>query len=367
LARGLAKLGVQVTALATNARQEGIVDVPRERVEEGVRIITEPVLFGGRVAWASRYGISPRLWLRIASHVGKADIVHLNGFWGAAPLAAAAACRVHGKPYVVSTRGNLQEDAIRDKRTKKAIALTLGNRRLIKGAGSIHYTTNLERRWSPEWAKNCRSFIAPNPMEIRPLANGTQLSRKYGIAEGAVLLGFFGRIHRRKGFDVLIPALADAVSKNKDLKLIVAGHDEGYGAELAGLVRRYEIEESVVMAGELRGDELDEAFSGVDILVLPAHGENFGNVVAEAAIQGTPCLVSDRLGLKDWVEESDAGLVLELDVVAWAEALSSLSRDEIARRWRPDRLARHARESFSIDTVARKMLEHYERIVLEHR
>jgi glycosyltransferase involved in cell wall biosynthesis len=44
-----------------------------------------------------------------------------------------------------------------------------------------------------------------------------------------------------------------------------------------------------------------------DLLVLPSHDENFGNVVIESLSQGTPVLLSPFVGLHDYVEKNNFG------------------------------------------------------------
>lgn len=359
LARGLRSIGHNVEVLTTNVSQKGRMDVRRRSVEEGVEIDRYDVVGRGKSTVCNRYGFSPSLWVEIAKRVGDNEIVHMSGFWGTIQAVTALSCSMRRVPYVVSTRGGLQEDAIRDKRLKKEIALRLGTRRILREAGAIHYTTELERRMSPEWAQKYPSFIVPNPMEIRPKADGADLRERLRIRGGDVVLGAFGRIHKRKGFDVLIPALNRVVRGGKSVVLVVAGPDEGYRDKLEKAVRNRYLEKRVKIMGELRGKELDEAYETVDMLVLPAHGENFGNVVAEAAIQGTPAMVSDHLGLMDWVKEKEAGVVIPLDPDSWAQEIQKLERGRIQELWPSERISKIAIDSFSMESVAESMAANY--------
>lgn len=367
LAWGLAGLGVEVTVLATNAKQKGIVDVPAERVEEGVRILTAPVLGGGRWDKANRHGLSPSYWKMIAANIRNADLVHLNGFWGPSPAVTGASCKLFNKPYVLSTRGNLEDRSLSVKTMKKELALKLGVKRLLRGASALHFTTEMERDLSPDWAKRINAIVVPNPIEMPNRTSGHGLREKYGITDGALLLGIVGRLHERKGFDVLLPALAK-VAATRDIILLAVGPDEaGYKGELERTISRDGLTGRVIFSSELSGEDLISAYAGMDLLVSPSYGESFGNVIVEATAQGTPCFVSDQVGLKDWVAENDIGLVLPLEPTAWAAALDGLNREDLPRRWDPSRISRLARESFSIEAVAKQMLAHYERILSEQR
>jgi glycosyltransferase involved in cell wall biosynthesis len=364
LARGLASMGVDVNVLTTNARQVGIVDIPRIRREEGVRIVTSPIAAGGISRFANRQGISSGLWKSIINETVTADIVQIEGFWGPTPLVAGEVCQLYNKPYVVSTRGTLEIRSLNEKAWKKRIALKCGAMKFLNRASALHYTTIMEKSLSPEWAKSFKSFVIPNSIEIFSRTDGKLLRENLEISDQTVLYGIFGRLHPRKGFDILLPAFGKKNATRNNRKLLVVGPDEnGYRRKLEKMVEEYQLEDCVVFAGELAGDSLRQAYSAVDIIALPSHGESFGNVIVEAAAYGKPCIISDKVGLKDWVENNDIGIVLQLNVNLWENAINDIGKKEIVRRWETKRLEKIAREGYSIESVARQMKEQYEQIV----
>lgn len=363
MARGLARAGIEVTVVTTNAKQIGIVDVKKVRIEEDVKIITAPVCGGGVSRFANRQGISPEMWKNTVIEASNTDIVHIDGFLGPSPIVSALASLYYKKPYLVSTRGTLEIRSLEEKAWKKKAALALGARRMLEKASALHYTTAMEKSLSPSWVREIDSFVIPNPVEIPERADSGGIRERFGIDARTLLIGTFGRLHPRKGFGVLLPAIAKAAA-HQDLKLLAVGPDEaGYGKELEQVLESEKLVDRVIFAEELSGNELASAYAAVDMLVLPSLGESFGNVVVESAAQGTPCLISDQVGLKDWVEENNVGRVLPLDVNAWADALTEIQKEEIPSRWDPFRLARLVKESFSIEAVAKQMMEQYEKIL----
>jgi glycosyltransferase involved in cell wall biosynthesis len=303
--------------------------------------------------------LSPGLWQVILEETPTADLIHINEFWGPTAVVAATACVLYGKPYIVSPRGRLETRSLEAKPWKKRVALSLGIRRLLRRAEVIHYTTEMERACSPDWVRSVQSVVVPNPIEVPSGELDLARAEQRGLREGPVLLGVFGRIHARKGFDILVPALAEAVQR-VDLRLLVVGPDEGgYRSEVLRLLERANLGDRVVFAGALGGESLAQAYASVDLLLLPSHGESFGNVLVEAAAQGTPCITSDQVGLLQWVRDHEVGVVLPLDVNTWAVAIEGLDRRAIHARWRPDRL-RQAAQVFSPRAVAAQMIAVYE-------
>jgi len=362
LIRGLARNGISVEVLTTNSRQHGIVDVPRLRYEEGVKITTFPVVKGGTNQFINRNGLAPLLWVELSKRISSNDIVHIDGFWGPTPLLAGAVCKLHGKPYVISTHGTLEQRSLKEKWVKKAVALQLGTRKLLMDSAKLHYTTKMEQDLSPSWARSF-SVVIPNASENRAKGTGAVFRNRINVPEDTILLGLFGRIHPRKGIGFMLDVLSD-VSKTANVRLVIVGPEEGEEIHIVKKrIAELNISEFVSMVGMLKGNELDDAYAGVDLLVLPSYGESFGNVVVEAAMQGTPSIVSDCVGVRYWIEQNNMGVVLPLQQRAWIEAISGVNRSEIGRRWHRDALKATANENFSIDAIAKQMIAVYEEAI----
>src|SRR5262249_6696193 len=50
-------------------------------------------------------------------------------------------------------------------------------------------------------------------------------------------------------------------------------------------------------------------YADADVLVLASTGESFGMVAAEAAAAGTPVVITDRVGVKDFFRDGEAIVV----------------------------------------------------------
>jgi glycosyltransferase involved in cell wall biosynthesis len=141
---------------------------------------------------------------------------------------------------------------------------------------------------------------------------------------GKRLILFLGRIHPKKGCDLLLQAFAAVRELAPEAHLVMAGPDGGewiptlktLGAELG-------ISSRVTWAGMLQGDQKWGAFYASDAFVLPSHQENFGIAVAEALACGLPALISDKVNIWREVEADGAGFVAP-DTVAGT--LANLTR-----------------------------------------
>jgi len=363
LARGLASQAIRVTVLTTNAKQHGIINLPRERFEEGVKIIMEKVLGKGKYPMANRFGIAPGLLKSMLQEIRKADLVHIDYFWSPVALIATWLCRIYKVLYLISPRGSLQEWGLSQKRFKKAIFLNIFGRTQFHGAADFLFTTNQERKEAPAWLINERGFIVSNSIDFAVKGDGERFREKYQPLKDTVLFGIVGRIHKKKGFDIIIPALSE-ISKNLKLKFFIIGNDEGgYKKVVDRMVQQYGVADRIVFTGILKGKELQDAYAGLDFLVLPSYSENFGNVVIESLGQGTPVFISDNVALKEWILQNEVGIVLPLDIKAWMQAIREICENGKKSEWSPERLAMLAKDSFSIEKVARLMIREYRKII----
>jgi glycosyltransferase involved in cell wall biosynthesis len=134
---------------------------------------------------------------------------------------------------------------------------------------------------------------------------------------------FMGRLHERKGLQLLIPAFADAVKTAPDARLLIAGPDEGMSSTLEAQVNQCNLAGRVIFTGMLTGDDRLAALAAADLFALPAVGEGFSMAVLEAMACGLPVLLTPGCNFPE-VVDAGAGLVVERQVPALRGALCTL-------------------------------------------
>ena len=119
-----------------------------------------------------------------------------------------------------------------------------------------------------------------------------------------------GRIHPKKGCDLVIQAFAAILASDSDWHLVIAGPDQvGWRAELVDLAKRHGISHRITWAGMIRENLKWGALRSAEAFFLPSHQENFGIVVAEALACRVPVLISDRVNIWREIQADGAGLV----------------------------------------------------------
>jgi len=129
---------------------------------------------------------------------------------------------------------------------------------------------------------------------------------KYPVLRGKNNLLFLGRLHPKKGCDMLIDAFSQVAREN--CSLILAGPDQvGWEKQLRAQAAAGKAE--IIFPGMLDGEMKSGAFAAADAFILPSHQENFGMSVAEALSFGLPVLISNRVNIWREIEADGAGLV----------------------------------------------------------
>lgn len=223
------------------------------------------------------------------------DLYHANALWMGSTHDTCRLARKKGKPYVLSPHGMLYPTALAVSSWKKKILLRLGFKKDIMMAACLHATCQQE-------AVYCRQFGYKGPIAVIPNAvvfpEGVELKdRIYRDEKGRRQIGFLGRLHPIKKVELVLYALdklRDGGIKINDLLSfqVMGRYDEGYEAWLKDEVSRLKLQECVEFVGSVEGKDKYERLSRLSALMVPSAQENFGMIVPEALICGTPVYAS---------------------------------------------------------------------------
>ena len=263
----------------------------------------------------TNYGYSPPLehWLR--RNFTRFDGVIVNGVWQYHGVVARRVL-AERKPYVVFAHGMLDPYFMRRyplKHIKKLVYWLAAEQQNLKRAQAVCFTSQEELRIAGEGFpfRDFRGVVIPYGT---PGPTGEPAALKAAFAErlpalaGKLYFLFLGRIHAKKGCDLLLEAFAQTAPK--EYSLVMAGPDEtGLRPELEAQAARLGIADRVHWPGMLTGDTKWGAFYGAEAFVLPSHQENFGIAVADALACGTIPLISDKVNIAEDVAGDGAALV----------------------------------------------------------
>ena len=198
---------------------------------------------------------------------------------------------------------------------------------------------------------------------FRPLSDDEAAStrRRWGLPErGPVVLGL-SRLVPRKGFDVLIDAVARLHADHRDVTLAIAGT----GRDEQRLRRRAErAGVGVHFLGRIPDDEMSALFGAADIFAMLCRDrwfgweqEGFGIVFLEAAAAGTPQVAGRSGGSHEAVVDGQTGRVVNdpSDVAEVAAVLGELLSDPETRSAMAVAGRRRVEEEFDLDVLAARL------------
>jgi glycosyltransferase involved in cell wall biosynthesis len=355
LAGSLVRAGLEIHVATTD--DNGPETLP---VQHGVPVVEAGVTYWFFARQSRFYTFSWPLGRWLARHVSSFDVVHIHALFSFPALPAAYWARRHGVPYVVRPLGTLNVWGMSNRRPwLKKLSFRLLERRVLKHAARVHYTTGQERLEADRLQIAAEAEVIPNPLSPDSLSVGVggRFRARYPQANGRRIILFLSRIDEKKGLELLLGAFVRVRQQAPNVLLVVAGEgEERLVGRLKFRARMLGIDSDVLWAGFLTGDDKRVALADADVFVLPSYSENFGIAVAEAMAAGVPVIVSDQVGIHQEISEAAAGLVVKCDVAPLAAALIRLLHDPDLRRSLSRNGRRLAQERYSLDDVTDKVL-----------
>jgi glycosyltransferase involved in cell wall biosynthesis len=153
----------------------------------------------------------------------------------------------------------------------RSLAMDL-KRRFPRAANKIHFIPN-----------GADHLLQPT----HELSSAPDILAKYNLVSRRYIVTV-GRLVPEKGFHDLIQAFKAA---DVGYKLVIVGDSEHRNSYSNGLLA--EASASIIFTGILRGNALQSILQGASLFVLPSYNEGLPIAALEAAVAGTPVLLSD--------------------------------------------------------------------------
>lgn len=295
------------------------------------------------------------LYAALARDLPAADVVHLHSLYLFHDWAAGRICRRAGVPYIVRPHGTLDPYIWRRHRARKRVMEWAFQDRVLRHAAAIHYTTEEEMRLATPHAQGAPGVVVPLGVQLSDydsLPSPDRFLARHPETRGKRIVLFLGRLHEKKGLDILAASFGRIARAFPDAHLVLAGPDDGIGTRLDGWLRDADIENRTTRTGMLEGEDKRAALAAASLFVLPSYSENFGIAVLEAMAAGLPVAISDQVNLWREVESGGAGLVSPCNADAFAGALERLLGDPAAARRMGEAGHVLAREKFTWPRIA---------------
>lgn len=171
-----------------------------------------------------------------------------------------------------------------------------------------------------------------NPNEPNFINVKNELEQKYNLKDKFVF-GFLGRIVDRKGINELFEVFCQMYQTNKNIILFLVGPFEISQIEDKSLIEKIDNHPGIINYGRVKQEEVPGFILAMNVFILPAWWEGFGNVLVQAAAMGIPVISTTGTGTIDAVSDGFNGILIPIkDKKKLREAMVMLYNEIILRQ-----------------------------------
>ena len=297
------------------------------------------------------------------------DVVHIHNLWSYFNIVGSRLCRKYGVPYVVSSHGMMDPNSLARKSWKKNLYSRFVQWPQLRKAAGMIFTHEEEARLAADQCDGlAKGFVVPLAADDPPCEDRTRLAQEFLDAypkfKNCRRVVFLGRLHSKKGLDLLLPAMKKVCNKVSDVEFLLIG--PGEPDYLDGLERKVQslgLAEKCHFLGSLQGTMKWSALAAADLFVLPSYQENFAIALVEALRVGTPAVISRRINIWEQLQQQNAVEIVELTDTSVAEKILRLLENEKQLAEAGNSAKQLAMTSFSWTRSAELLKSVYEGIV----
>lgn len=241
----------------------------------------------------------------------KPEVIYLNSFFSWTDsikiILLCSMMNFKGK-VLLAPRGEFDKGALKIKKVKKKIFLSVFN--LLKVYQNInwHATSKIEKKHILE--------VIPKAKEISIANNLTSNYDKFENFNrfkkpGCAKLIFISRITRKKNLLMVLRTLEKIKIGQIELNIYGPIEDVNYWEECNKVIKQLPSNIKATYFGEISQLETRDAFSKNHFFFFPTFGENYGHVISESLISGCPVIISKET---PWLELNKENVGWDIDL-----------------------------------------------------
>lgn len=351
-ARSLQSLGVEIAVITSDRNGEDRLAVTPDCWMEyqGVPAAYCKTLPGP-------YLFAPHMSLIARKEAKRVDVIISSSIlWNHAGWLADKIAYEYKLPHLVYLHGILDPWAFKFKAFRKQLLWFLQGKRILKRASKIIALTENEKNTIKNLDIHTPIEVIPNGVnssDLSDILEYNDLMKIYPQLKGNRYLLFLGRIHQKKGIDLLLPAFERTIHSLKDVILVLAGPVEKmYENEFNKLLARCKVADKVLFAGAVKGKIKNSLLHYASGFILTSYSEGLPLAALEALSVGCPVIITHQCNLPE-VGKANAGWLVSLQVNEIGEAITELFTNKLAAKEKGENGKRLVQENFSWEVIGR--------------
>ena len=349
LHRQMRSSGLKSLLCATHG---GVPQCPVEDAVEFARIKPDALYF------------SPALKRQAQKLVGDADVLHGHGLYVGTNFIFGREARRQSKPLVYHTHGFFEPWILHRSVWKKKLAHWVFEDANFKSVRLWRALTSKEAAQVRAQGIKTPIVVIPNGLRFedfpRPAdpMGGINTPWIENLTKTGPRVLFLGRIHPKKGLDLLLQAWASLGPDRKNWQLVIAGPDEnGHLQHVRDLSRSLGLSERIWFTGPVTGSIKNQLLHSADLFVLPSYSEGFSMSLLEAMACEVPVVATRACNFPE-VSASGAGWECDPELDSLTDTLrQALQAGETERKERGQKGCRLVETQYSWPALAARLVE----------
>lgn len=283
--------------------------------------------------------IAWKMWRDAGREPCAFDAVHASAFPYAWPIACAwRLARRLDVPFLLTPFLHLGDPADARDRTRRGYT-SPALRWLLSQADAVLVQTPSERDAALALGLDPGKIVLQGlGVEPAECVGGDRLGarRRFGLPDGAVVVGHLANLSAEKGTNDLVQALQPLWRQHRPVALLLAGPQmPNFSRYWQQFVRQSPdiARERVRLLGPLTDDDKRDFFACIDLFALPSRSDSFGLVLLEAWANKLANVAYRAGGVADVIRHGQDGLLVPCgDIRGLTEALRWMTEDADLRR-----------------------------------
>jgi glycosyltransferase involved in cell wall biosynthesis len=290
---------------------------------DGLSVYHFPTI-GSKFTRKLKLFITPYFMYKLRREIRTFDVIHLHEYYTFQNIMVHYYGKKYHIPYVLQAHGSLPRNT---KILRKWFFTMLFGYPLLKDALKVIALSQSE-------AKMYLS-MGVSQKKIDIISNGINLAaysdlppkgyfkKKFGLNDQVIVL-YLGRMHKSKGLDLLAYSFKAVLRDFENVKLVMAGPDDGYLNTFRKLIESIGISQNVLFTGYLTSEDKMAAFVDARVFVTPCFS-GFPIAFLEALVAGCPIITTNNE--LTWID-NNVGYVAERNPYSISEAILKIIKDE---------------------------------------
>ena len=283
------------------------------------------------------------------------DLIQIQSMWELSYHKVMVEARKQGIPYIITPRGMLEPWSMSHKKWKKKLGWWLYQCKDVQKAACVYATAMMEAEHVTELGITTCKAVIPNGIET----DAYPCKTSFDVVRKQVL--FLGRIHVKKGIEILFDAWKRVYPEYPEWQLLVVGNGEAeYKHSLENKAEILGLKDCIKILPPMFGAAKTKIYHESAIFCLPSYSENFGMTIAESMSCGTPVITTTNC---PWevLNDTHTGWCIDLSVDNLERALrEALTMNSVDLYEMGQKASKLIHDNFDYRNVTRNTLRLYE-------